>query len=92
MSSADFRKQTDSAVQYLVALGYQAVRSGAGHWKITDPVTGKSVFQGSTPSDPRSVKNFVACVKREFGVDMGKLLSDSKLMKRAIKQAKQDEK
>lgn len=90
MGSSDFKKQTDSIVEYLIALGYQAVKSGGGHWKLTDPATGKSVFHGSTPGDPRAVKNFAACVKREFGVDVSKLMNDAKLMKRAIKDAKKN--
>lgn len=90
MSSADFRKQTEGIVDYLVVLGYKAARSGGGHWKITDPVTKQSVYHGATPSDPRAVKNFVACIKREFGLDVSLLINDSKAMKRAIKEAKKN--
>lgn len=90
MGSSDFKKQTDTMIEYLLALGYQAVKSGGGHWKITNPATGRSVFHGSTPGDPRAVKNFAACIKREFGVDMTRIMNDSKLMKRAIKRAKKN--
>lgn len=89
MGSQDYRKQVEEIVGYLEALNYVVVKNNNSHYKITDPISGRKVFMGGTPSDPRSVKNFVASIKREFGrKEIDDLLKDSKKMKRAIKDAK----
>jgi hypothetical protein len=89
MGSQDYRKQVEDIVSYLAGLGYVIVKNNNNHYKISDPIVGNSVYMGSTPSDPRAIANFVACLKREFGrKELPELLKDSKKMKRALKEAR----
>jgi hypothetical protein len=83
------RKELELAIAYLVALGYKVVKTGGSHFRIEHPTdSSKFVFMGGTPSDPRSFKNFTAMIKRHFELDLNGLLSDSKKMKKALKEAR----
>jgi len=59
---AEFGKALrDLASQY----GLQISQTSGGHTKLTDPITGRSVFTAKTPSDRRTIRNVEALIRRQ---------------------------
>lgn len=48
------------------APGAELELNNRGHYRVTHPAFSKPLFIGSTPSDKRSMQNFVAEVRREM--------------------------
>lgn len=57
---SDISRLTKQAVEQ----GFTVERSKSGHWKITNPNTGRMVFIPSTPSDWRAVLNAASTLKK----------------------------
>ena len=44
--------------------GFTVAKKKGGHWKITHPRMARAVFAPASPSDPRSLRNVEAKIKR----------------------------
>jgi len=46
--------------------GFTTTKTRGGHWRVEHPAMRGPVFGAATPSDHRSIKNFLALVKRQL--------------------------
>lgn len=59
-----------NVLRTLESQGWVIVQSGGNHWKCIPPnPNAPIVVGGSTPSDPRSIKNFISRLRRS-GADL----------------------
>ena len=65
---ATFSKRIRPVLKQARALDCTVERTNGGHVRITCP-DGGVIFTGMTPSDPRSVKNLTAMLRRK-GVEL----------------------
>ena len=58
------KKEVAAFVRLLQSQGWEATRTGGGHWKLVHPRTKGMVFASYSPSDPRALANTRAQGKR----------------------------
>lgn len=57
-------KETKELIKALEAQGYSVQRTRNSHWLIRNPEGKAIATMASTPSDPRSMKNAIAALRR----------------------------
>jgi predicted RNA binding protein YcfA (HicA-like mRNA interferase family) len=58
------RKEIAKILKALTAQGFEVKKGGSGHWKIYDADGRMVTVLAATPSDPRSVRNAIAVLRR----------------------------
>lgn len=64
VSSAGNRKDVMDLIARVESEGAQVVKAPNGHWKVTNPATGRSCQLSYSPRDPRYVYNAATRLKR----------------------------
>lgn len=62
------KKELHQMLRKLKKLGYNIIRSGGNHYKISKENENKKVFLSSTPSDHRSIYNMQNQLKKQFSI------------------------
>jgi hypothetical protein len=58
------KKELSMIIRQLEAQGWSVSHTASGHWKAMPPGGKGVIFLSSTPSDPRSLKNMKAQLRR----------------------------